>query len=116
MPKIWEYNGYTIDEGMKPHDENYKPDFYQYFFIVKVNDQRKFKYCIWADKAILEKHPEMTAEAVSTGHKIPESVYQHALSRIKEKIDGGQFDNRLLEFDEASVSEVALDEMDRKLD
>ncbi len=24
MAKVWEYQGYTIDEGLKPHDENFK--------------------------------------------------------------------------------------------
>lgn len=115
MPKIWEYKDYTVDEGMKPHDENYKPDFYQYFFIVKKGDERIFKYCIWTSKEAVEKHPELTAEASSTGHKIPESVYQRALSRVKEKIDTGDFDNRLLEFSEAGEREVPLDELDKKL-
>lgn len=115
MPKIWEYNGYAIDEGIKPHDENYKPDFYQYFFIVKQGGQRKFKYCIWTSKSELERHPELVAEAKSAGHKIPERIYQKALSRVKEKIDRREFDNRLLEFDAEGEREIALDELDKKL-
>ena len=43
MAKVWEYNGYTIDEGLKPRDENYKADYYQYFFIVKKAEQRLMK-------------------------------------------------------------------------
>lgn len=115
MSKVWEYNGFTIDEGMKSRDENFKDNYYRYFFLVKKDGERKFKYCIWADKLTLNANPVWLAESQASGHKIPESIYQQALDRVKEKIDGGDYDNRLLEFND-EVNEVALDDLDRKME
>ena len=84
---IWDYLGYEIDEGIKPHDENFNDNYYQYFFIVKRDDEKKFKFCIWAKIDALESDPGMVEEAGKTGHKIPESIYRTAHARVMEKIE-----------------------------
>lgn len=111
---LWEYRGYEIDEGMKPHDANFKDDHYQYFFIVKKGGERKFKFCIWANKEALQKDPEIAEETRLTGHKIPEFIYRMAQARVKEKIDREDFENCLLEHSEKGLNELPLDELNEK--
>ncbi len=111
---IWDYLGYQIDEGMKPHDEAFKDDYYQYFFIVKEDGERRFKFCIWANKDALQNDLVMVKETSETGHKIPESIYKTAHSRVMEKIEKKDFENCLIEFDEKGLRELPLDEMSEK--
>jgi len=111
---IWDYLGHQIDEGMKPRDENFNDDYYQYFFIVKRDNEKKFKFCIWAKIDMLESDPSMAEETRETGHKIPESIYRTAHARVMEKIEKEDFENCLLEYDENGLNELRLDEMNEK--
>lgn len=114
MPKIWEYQGFIVDEGLKPHDLVYKPDFYQYFFIIKEGGERKFKYCIWAEKALINDLPEVK-EFISKGGNVQEYLRDKALARVKEKIDRNDFSNSLLKIDSSGENEIPLDEQSEKL-
>lgn len=114
MAKIWEYQGFVIDEGLKPHDQIYKEDFHQYFFLVKKGGERKFKYCIWAEKAFLNSLPEVR-EFISKGGKIQEYLHNKALARVKEKIDRQDYENSLLKIDSSGEKEIFLDELPEKL-
>ncbi len=111
---VWDYLGYQIEEGLKPHDENFKDDYYQYFFMVKRDDETKFKFCIWAKIDTLQSDQSLAEEARETGHKIPESIYRRAHARVMEKIEGEDFENCLLEFDENGLNELLLDEISEK--
>ena len=100
MAKVWEYRGYTIDEGLKPRDENFKADYYQYFFIVKKGDERVMKYCVWAPRGDVETSEEVRVKG---------------LERVKERIDAGNFQNLLLEITVDGAKELPLDELPEKL-
>ncbi|HEX21160.1 MAG TPA: hypothetical protein ENH19_00725 [Actinobacteria bacterium] len=116
MSKIWNFKGYVIDEGLKPHDANYKSDYYQYFFIVKRDSKHIFKYCIWLKKSIIEADEGMKQEMRTTGHKINQRLYELATARVKEKIVNREFTNKLLIVDdEDGETEVNLDEMKKKI-
>lgn len=115
MSRIWNYKGYIVDEGLKPHDAKYKPDYYQYFFIVKQDDKHIFKYCIWLKKSVIEADAGLKKEMQATGHKISQRLYEQATARVKEKIDNQEFTNRLLKVDAGGEEETNLDELEDKL-
>ena len=114
MAKVWEYNGYTIDEGLKPRDENYKDDYYQYFFIVKKEEQRLMKFCVWAPRDVVDQLDEAKA-FIAGGSRPDEFVRTKGLERVKALIDAGEFKNTLMEITAVGVREVPLDELPDKL-
>jgi hypothetical protein len=113
MSKIWEYNGYTIDEGLKPKDENYKEDYYQYFFLVKHHDRRVMKYCVWGPREGLEELAEIKAH-ISSGGRVGDYLREAGLKRVKERVESGEFDNLMLEFTPDGPRELALDKLPEK--
>src|SRR3990172_6126363 len=114
MGKVWDYNGYTIDEGLKPRDENYKADYYQYFFIVKKDDRRLMKFCVWAPRADLAGLDQAKAYAAGGG-RLDEWLRDQGVARVKQLIDAGAFKNTLLEITAAGTRELPLDELPDKL-
>lgn len=114
MAKVWDYKGYTIDEGLKPRDENFKPDYYQYFFIVKKAGERVMKVCVWAPRADAETMAS-AREYVEKGGRVDEFIREIGLSRVKELIDSSVFENILIEMTAAGVRELPLDKQDGKI-
>ena len=115
MSKTWTHGEFVIEEGMKPHDDKFKDDHYQYFIIAKRGEARIFKYCIWMEKAATLSNPAYSAERTRTGHKIPEAIYQQAIAAVRAKIDAGDFGDRLLRVSGGGIEEVDLDSLDDKV-
>lgn len=109
MANLWKHNGYEIDEGAKPHDGNFKPDHYQYFFLVKKDGRRLMKFCVWAAKPYIDNLAEAGDDPV-------EYLREQGLGAVKAQIDSGNFTNKLLEMTESGHRLIALDEISGKKD
>ncbi len=112
MAQVWDYNGFTIDEGLKPRDGNFKPGYYQHFFLVKRADERIMKFCVWAPKndiAAMEI-PEVDG-AVVTGTQY---VRAQGLKAVKRRIDAENFSDSLLEITTAGARIIPLEKLDEK--
>lgn len=116
MSKTWTYMDYVIEEAMKPHDDSFKEDHYQYFLIAKKGATRAFKYCIWMEKAVARANAGYSAERRRTGHKIPEAVYQQAVAAVRAKIDTSDFSDRLLRVSGDGIEELDLDSFGGKVE
>ena len=114
MAEVWDYQGYQIDEGLKPRNGNYKADFYQYFFIVKKDGERVMKFCVWAPR---DDVPEIEGASafLDAGNSAADFVRNEGLKEVKERIDTGMFENTLLEMTRGGRKLVPLDEADDKL-
>lgn len=116
MSKTWAYGDCVIEEGAKPHEEEYKTDYYQYFFIVKRGEDRVFKYCVWVEEDAVLKDKAYAEERVRTGHKIPEAVYQQAVAAVLAKIDTSDYSDRLLRLSGDGIEEIDLDSSGAKVE
>jgi hypothetical protein len=106
MAQIWKYHGYEIDEGLKPHDGNYKHGWYQYFFLVKQDGRRLMKLCVWG--------PEPYVDRISGAQDSVEYLRQIGLPEVAKRVDENDFDNLLIELDETGQRLIRLDELDEK--
>ncbi len=109
MAQVWEHNGYQIDEGLKPHDGNFKSGYYQYFFLVKKDGERIMKFCIWS--------PREFVDGAIEGSEDPAGYLRsRALQKIKDRIDQGIFENTLLELTASGHKMLPLDRIGKKIE
>ncbi len=114
MSEISNYEGYLIDEGAKPHDGNFKPDDFQYFFLVKKDDERVMKLCVWAPREQLAELEEVKM-FVEAGGAAGDYVRAVGIAEVKKRIDEGNFENILIQIDEKGIRVLPLDKLREKL-
>ncbi len=103
--KAWSYKGFQIVEGLKPESEHF-----QYFFAVSEKGEKKCNYCVWIDQGNLERFGRSEGfEEIASSRREEWSQW------IKEKIDQGDFRNRVLKLEEEGPNEIDLSEMETKL-
>jgi len=108
MTNIWEHAGYEIDEGLKPHDGNFKVGHYQFFFLVKKDGRRMMKFCIWAPRPYIDGLTGAGSDAAA------DYLREQGLGAVKAQIDSGVFENKLLELDDSGHRLIPLDKMPEK--
>ncbi len=109
VAKLWQHNGYEIDEGFKPRDGNFKPDYYQYFFLIKKKGVRVMKFCVWGAKEFVDGVPEAADDPVGY-------LRSRAIETIKSRIDDGSFEDTLLELSALGERLIPLEQVDKKLE
>ena len=105
----WNYEGYTVDEGLKPEPG----DRFQYFFRVLKDDERVFRYCIWTSKrAISTRWPDLDVDSQAGLAGLEERLRAEGRVRVRAKIDEESFENWLLDLRGDGEEEVILEERD----
>jgi len=105
MEKEWSYKSLTIEEGFKPGSKHF-----QYFFLVSEGGKKKCNYCVWIeDEAMPRFGASQNFDAILDAHREEWSGW------VKEKIDGKDFRNMVLLFDQEGQKEIELDKMNKKL-
>lgn len=101
----WSYKDFQIREGRKPGSEHF-----QYFFVVSEGGEKKCNYCVWiADDALSQFAQSKDFDEISSSYRDDWSTW------VREKIDRGDFRNRLLKFEKTGQNEIDLAEMKEKL-
>ncbi len=114
MSDISDYKGYVIDEGPKPNDGNFKLDDFQYFFLVKKDDERVMKLCVWAPREQLVEIDDVK-EFIATGSNAVDYVRAIGIAEVKKRIDDGNFENILIQIDQKGKRVLPLDKLREKL-
>ena len=105
--KIWEYKGYTVDEGFKPEPS----ERFQYFLRVLKGDERIFRYCIWTSaEAVAARWPDLDLHAEAGRAGLQKRLSAEGQKRIRAKIDAGAFENRLLDLRSDGEEEEILED------
>jgi hypothetical protein len=105
--QTWDYHGFTVWEGLKPRETGQ----WQYFFVVSREGQKKFTYCVWADKEtwMTRISPERQKEDEALKKAIP-LLREKGIARVKEKIVDRDFTSTVLKLEGEKSEEVQLDE------
>jgi hypothetical protein len=105
--QTWDYQGFTVWEGLKPREAGQ----WQYFFVVSREGQKKFTYCVWADKEtwMTRISPERQKEDEALKKAIP-LLREKGIARVKEKIVDRDFTSTVLKLEGEESEEVHLDE------
>lgn len=105
--QTWDYHGFTVWEGLKPGETGQ----WQYFFVVSREGQKKFTYCVWADKEtwMTRISPERQKEDEALKKAIP-LLREKGIARVKEKIVDRDFTSTVLKLEGKKSEEVQLDE------
>jgi hypothetical protein len=101
MENQWSYKAYQIKDGLKPESKHF-----QYFYVVSEQGKKKCNYCVWiVDEALarFDRRGDF-ASIVSSKREVWNKW-------VKEKIDAGDFDNRVLKYDRDGEKEIDLSEM-----
>ena len=107
--KVWEYKGYSVDEGFKPEPG----ERFQYFFRVLKGEERAFRYCIWTSKeAVAARWPDLDLDTDAGRAELGLRLREEGHSRIQAKIDDETFENWLLDLHGDDAVEVVLEERD----
>ncbi|MFH1487494.1 MAG: hypothetical protein ABII06_01195 [Pseudomonadota bacterium] len=105
MEKEWTYQGYKVEEGLKPGSKNF-----QYYFLVSEGGEKKCNYCVWIGKDALTRFDKAgNFETIISAKKEDWGKW------VREKIGQGDFRNVVLKVDREGQSEVDLAEMKEKL-
>ncbi|NIS72256.1 MAG: hypothetical protein GTO12_26005 [Proteobacteria bacterium] len=110
--QTWDYQGFTVWEGLKPGEA----DRWQYFFVVSKEGEKKFTYCVWADKETLvtKIKPEAGRDQDTVKKAVP-LMREKGIDRVKEKIARGNFTNIVLKLEAEGSEEIELDALEEKL-
>ena len=98
MQSAGAYKNVEIREGLKPRSK-----IFRYYFRMLESAGKKCNYCAWiVDDALSRFDPSNQFNPIVASH--------HAAWHrwVKEKINGGDFRNRALEFDNAGEQEINL--------
>ncbi|NIQ37744.1 MAG: hypothetical protein GTN81_04040 [Proteobacteria bacterium] len=110
--QTWDYQGFTVWEGLKPGDA----DRWLYFFVVSKEGEKKFTYCVWADREHLTTRmkPESGREEEGVKRAVP-LLREKGINRVKEKIALGDFTSIVLKLEAKGSEEIELDALEEKL-
>jgi hypothetical protein len=102
----WSYKDFQIREGLRPGSEHF-----HYFFVVSQGGEKKCNYCVWiTDDALSQFAPSKDFDEISSSYRDDWSTW------VREKIDRGDFRNRVLKFEKGAQQEIDLTEMREKLE
>jgi hypothetical protein len=110
--QTWEYQGCTVWEGLKPGETKRL----QYFFVVSKEGEKKFTYCVWAEKKNWLNRigrERVTDEELLT-RAVP-IMREKGIDRVKEKILQRDFANVVLKLQGEKSEEIPLDSLEEKL-
>jgi hypothetical protein len=110
--QTWDYHGFTVWEGLRPGDTRR----WQYFFVVSREGEKKFTYCVWAEKDtwLSQVGSERGAEEEDLKKAVP-LMRGKGVDRVKEKINKGDFTSTVLRLEGDKHEEIQLDSLDEKL-
>ncbi len=110
--QTWDYQGFTVWEGLKPGEA----DRWQYFFVVSKEGEKKFTYCVWAEKeTLVTKIKPGAGRDEDTVKKAVPLMREKGIDRVKEKIARGDFTNTVLKLEVEGSEEIELDALEEKL-
>lgn len=105
MGERWSYHNYQIKEGLKPGSKHF-----QYFFNVYRGDEKQCNYCVWIeDEALSRFDSSGDFDTIISSQKESWSQW------VREKIDAGDLQSRVLRLGKEGQEEVDLSEMDEHL-
>lgn len=101
MENEWSYKNYQIRDGLKPGSPHF-----QYFFVVSERAEKKCNYCVWiVDDALTRFDTSGDFNAIVSSQRETWTRW------VKQKIDAGDFGNKVLKYDRAGEKEIELSEM-----
>ena len=105
MKEKWSYKDFQIIEGLKPGSTHF-----QYFFSVAESGEKKCNYCVWIeDDALPQFDKSEQFESIISSQRDNWNKW------VKEKIDQGDFRNRVLRFGKEGQTEIDLSELKEKM-
>jgi len=101
MKEKWSYNDYRVEEGLKPGSKHF-----QYFFNVYRGGVKKCNYCVWIeDEALPSFDQHGNFDEIISSHK------ESWIKWVREKIDAGDLNDKVLKFGNKGQEEISLSEM-----
>jgi hypothetical protein len=101
MDNQWLYKGYQIRDGLRPGSRHF-----QYFFVVSEQEKEKCHYCVWiVDEALTRFDQTLDFASIVSSQRDIWSRW------VKDKIDCGDFGDKVLKYDYDSEKEIELSEM-----
>lgn len=101
MGKVWSYNNFKIEEGLKPGAEHF-----QYFFLVSEGAEKKCNYCVWIEEDGLSRFSDSRDfDAIVSSQR---DLWKQW---VRGKIDEKDFRDRVLKFKRTGEEEVDLSQM-----
>jgi hypothetical protein len=104
--KHWSYKDFRVREGLKPGSKHF-----QYYFVISQGGEKKANYCVWIEEDALARFaPSQEFGEISASGREDWSKW------VQDKIDQGDFRNRVLKFEKTGQREIDLTEMQEKLE
>jgi hypothetical protein len=101
MEEHWTYKNYQIRDGLKPGSKHF-----QYFYVIKEGAEKKCNYCVWiVDEALSRFDKSNNFSAIVSSQREIWNKW------VKEKIDAGDFRNKVFKFEKDREKEIELSEM-----
>lgn len=101
MENQWSYKDYQIHDGLKPGSKHF-----QYFYVVSKQTRKTCNYCVWiVDEALTRFDKSGDFDSIVSSQR---EVWNRW---VIEKIDCGDFGNKVLKYDYDSEKEIELTEM-----
>ena len=101
MENEWSYKNYQIRDGLKPGSPHF-----QYFYVVSEQAKKKCNYCVWiVDDALTRFDQSGDFNAIVSSQREIWTAW------VRQKIDAGDFGNKVLKYDRAGEKEIELSEM-----
>jgi hypothetical protein len=98
--RTWSHGSYQIEEGLKPGSSHF-----QYFYLVLDKGHKKANYCVWIEDEALSRFPSGDFESVAESQRALWNKW------VKNKIDKGDFSNKVLRISREGEQEIELSEM-----
>ena len=101
MENQWSYKNYQVRDGLKPGSPHF-----QYFYVVSEQAKKKANYCVWiVDDALARFDKSGDFDAIVSSQRETWTAW------VKQKIDAGDFSNKVLKCDKDGEKEIELSEM-----
>lgn len=105
MEKKWSYKDYQVEEGLKPGSKHF-----QYFFNVSRGGEKKCNYCVWIEDEALPRFDQ------SGNFDLIVSSQKESWSKwVREKIEAGDLNSKVLRIGKKEQKEVELSDMKEHL-
>jgi uncharacterized protein YyaL (SSP411 family) len=105
--EVWQFQGYTVEEGFKPEPR----DRFQYYHRVFKGGEQAFRYCIWtSEEAVIARWPDIDLHTDAGRARLEELLRSEGHARVRAKIEAQAFENWLLDLRSDGEQEVVLEE------
>ena len=105
----WEHKGVVVQEGLRPGQP--AKDKVQYFFLALKDDKKVFKYCVW-----LDRDSDIRRERPGADEELAGFLSGKAKDKVVKKIDEADFRDICLVVNDQGEEEVALADLEDKLE